>query len=159
MVSVSTPKGTVGPHIDQYDVFIIQGSGKRHWKVGDKALTHTEVTPHPALLHVEPFEPILDEILSAGDILYIPSGYPHDGVTVETAMSFSVGFRAPSCQHMLSDFADYLLENELGTHHYTDPNLTLRENVYEILPDELDAVKKTMLSVSNDANCFNQWFG
>ncbi|MGL5500504.1 MAG: cupin domain-containing protein, partial [Plesiomonas shigelloides] len=86
MVSFSTPQGGVGPHIDQYGVFIIQGSGRRRWRVGDK-LPLKEHCPHPSLLHVEQFEPIIDEELNTGDILYIPPGFPHDGYSLETSMS------------------------------------------------------------------------
>ncbi len=67
MISFSVPGG-VGPHIDQYDVFIIQGMGGR-WRVGDK-LPMRQFCPHPALLHVDPFPPIIDEDLQPGDILY-----------------------------------------------------------------------------------------
>ena len=62
MISFSVPGGGVGPHIDQYDVFIIQGMGSRRWRVGDK-LPMRQFCPHPALLHVDPFEPIIDEDL------------------------------------------------------------------------------------------------
>ncbi|MDT1800214.1 cupin domain-containing protein, partial [Salmonella enterica subsp. enterica serovar Oslo] len=60
MISFSVPGGGVGPHIDQYDVFIIQGMGSRRWRVGDK-LPMRQFCPHPALLHVDPFPPIIDE--------------------------------------------------------------------------------------------------
>lgn len=74
MISFSVPGGGVGPHIDQYDVFIIQGMGSRRWRVGDK-LPMRQFCPHPALLHVDPFPPIIDEDLQPGDILYIPPGF------------------------------------------------------------------------------------
>ena len=91
MVGYSTPQGGVGPHIDHYDVFICQGSGRRHWRVGDRG-NYKEFAAHPALLHVEQFDPIIDVVLEPGDILYIPPGFPHDGISLETSMSFSVGF-------------------------------------------------------------------
>ena len=78
MVSFSTPHGGVGPHIDNYDVFITQGQGKRHWRVGD-AKPLNEFAAHAALLHCEPFEAIIDVIMEPGDILYIPPGFPHEG--------------------------------------------------------------------------------
>lgn len=59
MISYSVPGGGVGPHIDNYDVFIIQGMGRRRWRVGD-ALPMRQFCAHPALLHVDPFEPIID---------------------------------------------------------------------------------------------------
>ena len=124
MISFSVPGGGVGPHIDQYDVFIIQGMGSRRWRVGDK-LPMRQFCPHPALLHVDPFEPIIDEDLEPGDILYIPPGFPHDGFTHETALNYSVGFRGPNGRDLISSFADYALENDLGGEHYSDPDLSL----------------------------------
>lgn len=71
MISFSVPGGGVGPHLDQYDVFIIQGTGRRRWRVGEK-LQMKQHCPHPDLLQVDPFEAIIDEELEPGDILYIP---------------------------------------------------------------------------------------
>ena len=76
MISFSVPGGGVGPHLDQYDVFIIQGTGRRRWLVGEK-LQMKQHCPHPDLLQVDPFEAIIDEELEPGDILYIPPGFPH----------------------------------------------------------------------------------
>jgi hypothetical protein len=71
MISFSVPGGGVGPHLDQYDVFIIQGTGRRRWRVGEK-VPMKQHCPHPDLLQVDPFEGIIDEELEPGDILYIP---------------------------------------------------------------------------------------
>ncbi len=109
MVSFAAPGGGVGPHVDNYDVFICQGSGQRRWKVGDKADTKT-VIAHEKLLHVEPFTPIIDDIVSAGDVLYIPPGFPHEGVSLDESMSFSVGYKSTNATELLSGFADYLID-------------------------------------------------
>ena len=119
MVSFATPGGGVGPHVDNYDVFIVQGSGKRRWQVGSKD-NYTEVVAHSALLHVEPFEAIIDVEMNPGDILYIPPGFPHQGTTLENSMSFSVGFRTMAKQQLLSAYADHLLDNELATQMVED---------------------------------------
>jgi 50S ribosomal protein L16 3-hydroxylase len=106
MISYSTPEGGVGPHIDNYDVFIIQGLGKRHWRIGDKK-EFNEFAAHGALKHCEPFDAIIDVILEPGDILYIPCGFPHEGYATEPAMNYSVGFRAPDQNDLLSSFTDH----------------------------------------------------
>ncbi len=85
MASFAMPGGSVGPHIDNYDTFICQGSGKRHWRVGNNG-SHVEFAAHEALLHVEPFEAIIDIELETGDILYIPPGFPHEGISLEPSM-------------------------------------------------------------------------
>lgn len=158
MISYSVPGGGVGPHIDQYDVFIIQGMGSRRWRVGDK-LPMRQFCPHPALLHVDPFQPIIDEDLEPGDILYIPPGFPHDGFTHETAMNYSIGFRAPNGRDLISSFADYALENDLGGEHYSDPDLTCREHPGTVEEYELARLREMMIAMINDPAHFNQWFG
>lgn len=90
MISFSVPGGGVGPHFDQYDVFIIQGSGRRRWRVGEKT-EMKQHCPHPDLLQVGPFDAIIDEEMEPGDILYIPPGFPHEGYSLENALNYSVG--------------------------------------------------------------------
>lgn len=158
MVSFSVPGGGVGPHLDQYDVFIIQGSGRRRWRVGNNVQIKQHC-PHPDLLQVEPFEAIIDEVLEPGDIVYIPPGFPHDGYSLENALNYSVGFRAPSGKELLSSFADYALANEIGTHRYSDPQIKTRSNPSDILPAEAEAIRSMMLGLVSEPAHFNQWFG
>ncbi|MBK5142143.1 cupin domain-containing protein [Budviciaceae bacterium BWR-B9] len=158
MISFSVPGGGVGPHIDQYDVFIIQGMGSRRWRVGDKKPLK-QYCPHPALLHVEPFDPIIDEDLAPGDILYIPPGFPHDGFTHETALNYSVGYRGPNTRDLISNFADYVLEHDLGGEHYSDPDLKLREHPALVEEYELERLRGMMINLINQPEDFNQWFG
>ncbi len=119
MVSFAATDGGVGPHTDNYDVFICQGSGQRRWKVGGKG-SSKEIIAHEKLLHVEPFEPIIDEIVSAGDILYIPPGFPHEGISLDESLSFSVGYKATNATELLSGFADYLIDFDKSPALLTD---------------------------------------
>ncbi|MGL5046885.1 MAG: JmjC domain-containing protein [Shewanella sp.] len=118
MASFATPSGGVGPHVDNYDVFIIQGEGERRWTVGDNTPQQRRGgSPNSPL--VEDFTPIIDVVLEKGDMLYIPPGFPHCGETLTVAMSYSIGFRAPSQQELISEVADYLLDNNLGQQRFT----------------------------------------
>ncbi|KEA52734.1 hypothetical protein DT73_11600 [Mangrovibacter sp. MFB070] len=158
MISFSVPGGGVGPHLDQYDVFIIQGTGRRRWRVGDKT-PMAQHCPHPDLLQVDPFTAIIDEELEPGDILYIPPGFPHEGYSLENALNYSVGFRAPSGRELISGFADHVLQRELGGKRFEDPDVPSRAHPAEILPSELDGVRAMMLALVNDEDQFNSWFG
>jgi len=158
MISFSVPGGGVGPHIDPYDVFIIQGMGRRRWRVGD-ALPLKQHCPHPALLHVEPFTPIIEVEMEPGDILYIPPGFPHDGFTYEATLNYSVGFRGPNGRELISSFADYVLENDLGEKYYTDPDLTCREHAGKVEDHELERLRTLMIDMIRQPNDFKQWFG
>ena len=132
--------------------------GSRRWRVGDK-LPMRQFCPHPALLHVDPFEPIIDEDLAPGDILYIPPGFPHDGFTHETALNYSVGFRGPNGRDLISSFADYALENDLGGEHYSDPDLTCREHPGRVEQYELDRIRQMMIDMIGKPDDFTKWFG
>lgn len=124
MVSFATPKGGVGPHVDQYDVFIIQGSGRRQWQIGQPGGLET-ITPHPELKQVKGFTPIIDVVLEPGDMIYIPAGFPHEGVSIEASVNYSVGFRAPSQAELLSALADKALDEDLLTTRFKDTSGSL----------------------------------
>jgi 50S ribosomal protein L16 3-hydroxylase len=159
MISYSTPGGGVGPHLDQYDVFIIQGEGKRHWRVGLPDSNLKEFAQNKSLLQVEQFNAIIDEVLEPGDILYIPPGCPHEGYAVENALNYSVGFRAPDTKDFLSNFADYLIDNELGKTRYSDKTLTLRESSGELKNDEVEKIQSLMLDAIQDNGVIKRWLG
>ncbi|WP_058909722.1 cupin domain-containing protein [Entomohabitans teleogrylli] len=158
MISFSVPGGGVGPHFDQYDVFIIQGVGRRRWRVGEKT-PMKQHCPHPDLLQVPPFDAIIDEELEPGDILYIPPGFPHEGYALENAMNYSVGFRAPSGRELISGFADFVLQRELGSQRYGDAELPERQHCADIVPQEVDKLRAMMVDMINQPEQFNQWLG
>ncbi|GIU48137.1 hypothetical protein TUM4438_28880 [Shewanella sairae] len=149
MVSYAVPGGGVGPHIDLYDVFICQGSGRRRWRVGDLG-PHKEFAAHPALLHTEAFEPIIDVELLPGDILYLPPGFPHDGVTLEPSMSFSVGYRTASTKDMVSELADHLIDKDLGASQINDPDRPLSHNSGLVSEQDLARLKQQLVDTLDD---------
>ncbi|GAA4365404.1 cupin domain-containing protein [Kangiella marina] len=101
MVSFATANGGVGPHLDKYDVFLIQGEGQRRWRVGFQDQKVSSINPHPQIAQVEPFEATIDVIVNPGDVLYIPPRTPHWGVSVGNSITYSIGFRAPSIGSIL----------------------------------------------------------
>lgn len=159
MISYATPNGGVGPHIDNYDVFITQGMGKRNWKVGDRNPNYRQFSAHPALLHVEPYEPIIDVILETGDILYIPIGYPHHGVSLTESLSYSIGFRTPTTQELLSGFADYVLDSVPRGDFYQDPDLHFSDNPYQLQENEKAKLRSQMINFINNDSLFDRWIG
>ena len=126
MVSYSTKNAGVGAHTDQYDVFIIQGKGKRRWQVG---LPHPSaefeyiVSPHPLLKLIEDFTPVIDEVLEPGDAIYIPPKHPHKGVTMSPCLNYSLGFRAPTNFETLSGMLDENDAIESSQIRYTDEDI------------------------------------
>ena len=92
MLSYATESGGVGPHLDSYDVFLIQVHGRRRWRIG-RARDRSFV-PELPLKILRRFEPQHDWLLEPGDMLYLPPQWAHDGVAVGECMTASVGFRA-----------------------------------------------------------------
>lgn len=102
MVSFATDGGGVGPHVDSYDVFLLQAQGRRRWRLappGDSAL----VAGAPLKI-LKTFEPQSEWTLEPGDMLYVPPGWGHEGTALGECMTLSVGFRAPSRQEFLNAF-------------------------------------------------------
>ncbi len=159
MISYSTPGGGVGPHLDQYDVFIIQGLGKRHWRVGMPDPSLVPTCPHPRLLQISPFVDCINVITEPGDILYIPPGCPHDGISVDASLNYSVGFRAPAQKDLLTGLADYLIENEIQGIRYTDPNRQLNANIGAITQQELQQVRQLLQGLIDDPKLLASYFG
>jgi 50S ribosomal protein L16 3-hydroxylase len=122
MVSYATDGGGVGPHVDQYDVFLVQGLGRRRWRIGraDADLAERDGIELGVLAR---FEPTDEWLLEPGDLLYLPPGVPHDGVAVGECMTFSIGFRAPSARELHSDLAELLYQRLPEAARYADPDL------------------------------------
>ncbi|WP_299079649.1 cupin domain-containing protein [uncultured Paraglaciecola sp.] len=155
MVSFSNKDAGVGPHLDQYDVFIIQGKGSRRWQVGLPG-EFESIHPHKDLSQIVNFEPVIDQVLLPGDIIYIPAHHPHNGVALQECLNYSVGFRAPSSQEMLSSFADFALDNNLFNQRYTDQNIATREFSGEIKQQETARFKQ-MLARVLESEAFSDW--
>ncbi|NVK21373.1 MAG: cupin domain-containing protein [Kangiellaceae bacterium] len=112
MVSYATNGGGVGPHLDKYDVFLIQGQGQRRWRVGHKDQLVVHFSPHPEIAQIEPFEADMDIIVNAGDMLYIPPNTPHWGESIDESICYSVGFRAPNIGSIIQTLLQTLIDNE-----------------------------------------------
>jgi len=159
MVSFSTPDGGVGAHLDQYDVFIIQGSGKRRWQVGAPDSSLTTLLPHPDLKQVSAFTPLIDEVTEAGDLLYIPPSHPHHGVSIENSVNFSIGFQAPSSQELWSGFADKLIDKNSGEERFSDPGRAICQDSFTITTDDKQQLKAFMLQQLEQETFFEEFIG
>jgi len=157
MVSFSTPNGGVGAHLDQYDVFILQGEGKRRWQIGAPDPSLETIIPHPDLKQVSDFTPIIDEITESGDLLYIPPNHPHNGVSIENSLNFSIGFQAPSSQDLWSNFADKLIDEELGEQRYTDQDREVCDQPSLLSINDIANIKSFMLEKMSDEKLFSQY--
>ena len=138
MLSYAPQDGSVGPHVDEYDVFLLQAMGSRRWQYCETPQTNPKLIPGLELAILSEFEPDQDLVLNPGDLLYLPPGFAHHGIALEPCMTYSIGFRAPTAATALESFA---LEIErLGTRvpRYRDPDLELERHHSEITGDEVN---------------------
>lgn len=143
MVSFAAPGGGVGPHLDSYDVFLIQGQGRRLWRFGQPA--EFKLVANAPLRLIEDFIPDEEVLVEPGDLLYLPPGWAHDGVALEPSFTYSIGFRAPSGQELAAGFLDWLHERGLPTDSYRDPDMVPARHSAAI-PDSLLHHAKTVIS-------------
>lgn len=124
MISYAAAGGSVGPHLDAYDVFLIQGQGSRTWAI-DPRPSDIRWRTDCELRVLERFHARQEFRLTRGDILYVPPGVAHFGIGEEPAMTFSIGFRAPTASGLLSEAGRALEED--GDMFYEDPDLSIDE--------------------------------
>ena len=161
MVSYAEPGGGVGAHVDQYDVFLLQGLGQRHWAISDDPLAPKAFRPDIELKQLVQFEPTHEWLLEPGDMLYLPPGIPHDGVAFGgPCMTFSVGMRAPSQAELTGDLADYIAEQLPDELRYADPDLAPARHVGEIDRAALDRLKAALpFAAALRDDLLRDWFG
>ncbi len=160
MVSYAADGGGVGPHFDQYDVFLIQGLGQRRWQVGGRCDEDTPLLPHDDLRLLAQFEAEDEWLLEPGDILYLPPGIAHDGRAVGgDCMTYSVGFRAPSRRSLIAGWSDSVLAELGDDDRYGDPGLALQENAGEIGTAALARLHAMVAEALGDTAGFAKWFG
>ncbi len=121
MVSHAAPGGGVGPHVDSYDVFLLQGAGQRRWRYGQQR--DLAFKPRLPLKILARFAPSHDHVLERGDILYLPPHVAHDGVALTTCTTYSIGFRAAGATELAQAFLDYLRDRVDLPGRYADPDL------------------------------------
>lgn len=160
MISYAADGGGVGPHYDNYDVFLLQASGTRRWEIGG---LYDENSPRRDDLPVmilpewqaeESFE------LHPGDMLYLPPRVGHNGYAVgDDCMTCSIGFRAPSHHELFNSFAQFVDDQSGAEDRYTDPNLKLQTNPGEIDADALERIRTLMHRYLSDEDKLADWFG
>jgi 50S ribosomal protein L16 3-hydroxylase len=160
MVSYATDNGGVGPHFDQYDVFLIQGLGQRRWQVGGLCDHTTALLPHDELRLLANFEPLEEWLLEPGDILYLPPRYAHNGIAVGgDCMTYSIGLRAPSRADLIGHWSDHVLTQLHDDDRYGDAGLGAANNPGEISAAALTELQRLATESLHDAAAFQQWFG
>jgi 50S ribosomal protein L16 3-hydroxylase len=157
MVSVAGPGGSVGPHTDQYDVFLLQVEGIRRWQIAE--------TFNPALLPdcelnvLQSFTPEQEWVLEPGDLLYLPPGIAHHGVALDQCMTWSVGMRAPSTADLLQSLGEWLAQNREEGQRYGDIGMLPPDRPGEIDADSIERFCRLLGKATNEGSDFRSFLG
>lgn len=159
MISYAAPGGGVGPHFDNYDVFLLQGEGQRRWKIGQLCNSDDSMLEHADLRILAEFEQSEEWVLEPGDMLYLPPRLAHFGIAETECLTYSVGFRAPSAAEVLTHFTDFLAQFLPDEERYTDAGMAPVSDPSEIQRDALDRLKALLAEHMSDERLLLTWFG
>ncbi|MDZ5602413.1 cupin domain-containing protein [Pseudomonas sp. RP23018S] len=159
MISYAAPGGSVGPHFDNYDVFLLQGHGKRNWKLGQMCDSDSALLDHADLRILADFEQSEEMVLQPGDMLYLPPRLAHYGVAEDACLTYSVGFRAPSAAEVLTHFTDFLSQFLPDEERYSDADAQPVSDPHQIQHDALDRLKALLAEHMGDERLLLTWFG
>jgi 50S ribosomal protein L16 3-hydroxylase len=145
MVSYAVPGGSVGPHFDSYDVFLLQGQGHRRWQISSQR--DLSLLPDAPLKILRRFKPETEWTLGPGDMLYLPPHVAHHGVAEDACLTYSIGFRAPTAEELAHAFLMHLQDTVSLDGRYADPDLRLQRHPGEIGRAMLDQIEAMIARV------------
>ena len=154
MVSYAPAGSGIGAHVDSYDVFLLQGAGKRNWKISTQ--NDLSLVANTPLKILQNFKTEHEWTLEAGDMLYLPPQIAHWGVSEsDDCMTYSIGFRAPKTQELAHEFLNYLQDNVVQANFdaedlYTDADLTLQKHPAEISDQMVNKVNRLLQKLTWD---------
>ncbi|MDH5183320.1 MAG: cupin domain-containing protein [Gammaproteobacteria bacterium] len=158
MVSYAEDQGSVGPHTDNYDVFLLQAEGKRHWQISQQTVTEDDLIPDISMRIMADFKAEQEWLLEPGDMLYLPPNVPHHGVAQGECMTYSVGFRAPAKTGLWQHYVDATcacVAEEL----YRDPDLTATQNPGLIDLKARKRIRDVIRAIPTSDEDIDSWFG
>jgi 50S ribosomal protein L16 3-hydroxylase len=160
MVSYASEGGSVGPHFDNYDVFLVQANGQREWQLGQQCDESSTLLDHPDLLLLDNFECEQRFLLNPGDILYIPPRYGHWGIAKDNdCITCSVGFRAPKVADIIGEYAEHLAQGVLSQQRFHDHRPQLQDNPGEISRQVIEQLRNLVVNTVDDRQALESWFG
>ena len=160
MVSYAVAGAGVGPHFDTYDVFLLQGSGRRRWQISQQRDLRLE--PNLPLKILAHFKPTEEFVLEPGDMLYLPPGVAHNGIAETESLTWSVGFRAPSKQDLSVAFLDHLRDSMSLTGLYADPGIEPSQSCAEIdtaMQQRFSDLLNSVQAAANDPAIIRKFVG
>ena len=157
MVSFACPGGSVGPHFDQYDVFLLQVAGTRRWQIGGQCDGSTPLKADCQIRMLESFSSREEWLLEPGDMLYLPPGIAHWGVAESECLTYSIGFRSPNIADLLADLAVELMAQGYDA-HYRDPAMSQALAGPDIAQAFVAQAKQQLWQAIDNDDLIGDWF-
>lgn len=160
MISYATDQGSVGPHVDEYDVFLIQLQGTRNWSIDNNPDFDTSILSDTDLKILQNFQANQQWDLAPGDMLYLPPGVPHHGVAVGDCMTLSVGFRAPSSGELIQAWLDDVSESDDFKVRFRDAQRNTQKDSGEIAPKDIQGLSELLMKgITDNTHTLDEWLG
>lgn len=160
MISYASDQGGVGPHVDSYDVFLLQAHGRRRWRIGRQK--DLSLQPDMPLKILANFEPEQEFVLEPGDMLYLPPKYAHDGIAEGECMTYSVGFRIPNRAELAREILQRLAEDAqdaVGVSLYRDAQQPAVDQPAEIPPQMMEFAQDALRDALQDPDALARALG
>lgn len=159
MISYAANGGGVGAHIDNYDVFLLQGHGRRRWQINTTPVEEERLIEDIDVSILADFEADRDWVLEPGDMLYLPPRIAHFGVAEGECMTFSIGCRAPSEQDILGAILEQALMNVDPDARYADPDLSLSDPRAGLGEGIIEWASKLIQALTTDEDALREMLG
>jgi 50S ribosomal protein L16 3-hydroxylase len=157
MVSDASPGGGVGPHVDAYDVFLLQARGRRLWRIA-RNFDDTLLEDAPLKL-LAAFEAEDEFLLEPGDFLYLPPGVAHDGIALDACATWSIGFRAPSAGELLQGWLSFVEDGFERDERYADPDLQAQRSGAWLSDQFVERARGLLGRAAFDRRLFERFLG
>lgn len=157
MVSYAAPGGGVGAHTDQYDVFLIQGLGRRRWEIDPRPNLDPQWREGSDVAVLADFEAVESWEVEPGDVVYLPPHVAHNGIALTECMTLSVGFRAPAAHELLESLLGYA--NEGQTKRFAGGPTGAVRHPGAVDQDTLRGLRQDVRALLADDRQLNAWLG
>jgi 50S ribosomal protein L16 3-hydroxylase len=154
MMSLAPDRGSVGPHLDSYDVFLLQTAGRRRWRIAAARYGEADLVPGLDLRILRDFRATQEWVLEPGDMLYVPPGVAHHGIAIGHSITCSVGFRAPSGLELLGALLD---DPPLADRRLADPDLRRLAHPGEVTRTQLRRLRGLLRDALPRGAALDRW--
>ncbi len=159
MISFASDGGGVGPHFDYYDVFLIQGLGRKRWRLGGRVDSGSALLPDTPMRLLQDFHAEEDWLVEPGDILYLPPNVAHHGVAIGDSVTYSIGFRTPSVAEILEELGAALAQELPPDLRYVDTHSRVPTQAGELTADVAEQLVQLLQEQLQDRGRLLRWFG